>query len=249
MQEYWEAYMKPMEGHPAMISFNAEASNKVPDEQFMYVGFVKVPLRTPTTKGLISSEEEDDIGCIEDRLEMESLRYRHGKYIGRIVTQDSVSFIYYLKLDFEWIDTANAAMKYFENYGYECGSRVDTGWEVYQKLLFPTPRQWQIIHNHHTCDRLKEAGDSLKTERAIEHTMFFQTQEHRDLFTKEVKQEGFSIQKKTAPTQELPLYGLQFYRMDVPFYYDIDSLTLAIINKGETFCGQYDGWETSVVHS
>ncbi len=44
MQEYWEVYMKPMEGHPSMVSFNAGVSDGVPDTEYSYVGFVKVPL-------------------------------------------------------------------------------------------------------------------------------------------------------------------------------------------------------------
>jgi hypothetical protein len=235
MQEYWEVYMKPMEGHPSMVSFNAGVADDVPDDQYMYVGFVKVPLKSPTAEGLISAEEEDDIGFIEDRLEMESLRYRHGKYI------------YYLKLDFEWGDAAAAAMKHFEEYTYESGSRMDMEWEVYQKLLFPTTKEWQIIQNHRACDQLKEAGDNLRLPRAIEHKMFFEMPENRTAFAVHMDGEGFRVQKEFEPTDEVPLYGLQFYRIDAPFYYDIDALTLSIIAKGEGFNGQYDGWETSLV--
>lgn len=247
MQEYWEAYMKPMEGHPSMVSFNAGVSDTVPDSEYMYVGFVKVPLKLPTAEGLITAEEEDEIGFIEDRLEMESLRYRHGKYIGRIITQGTVTFIYYLKLDFEWGDTANAAMKHFENYRYEVGSRMDMEWEVYTKLLFPTAAEWQIIQNHHTCDQLKEAGDNLRLPRAIEHKMFFEMAENRTAFAAHMDKEGFRVQKEFGPTEDVPLYGLQFYRIDTPFYYDIDNLTLSLIAEGESFNGQYDGWETSLV--
>jgi hypothetical protein len=247
MQEYWEAYMKPMEGHPSMVSFNAGVSDSVPDDEYRYVGFVKLPLQSPTAQGLISPAEEDEIGFIEDRLEMESLRYRVGKYIGRIVTQGSVNFIYCLKLDFEWGDVANAAMKHFDAYTFESGSRVDTEWEVYQKLLFPSANEWQIIQNHRTCDQLKEAGDNLRLPRAIEHKSYFDLPQKRDSFARQIETEGFKVQKEIEPSEETPLYGLQFYRIDTPYYYDIDALTLAIIDQSEHFGGQYDGWETSLV--
>jgi len=150
--------MKPMEGHPSIVSFNAGVADNVPDMEFLYVGFVKVKLKNPKNDGLVEEEESNDVGFIEDRLELESLRWRSGKYIGRIITQGEVTFIYYMKLDFEWKDTVAEAMKYFPNYKYEFGSRIDTEWEVYQKLLFPTPVEWQIIANHHSCDSLKEQG-------------------------------------------------------------------------------------------
>ena len=247
MQEYWEVYMKPLEGHPAMVSFNVSASEGLPDMALGYVGFVKVPLLHPTKEGLISAEEEGDIGFMEDSLEMESLRYRIGTYVGRIVTKSEINFIYYLKYEFEWKDTVNAAMKKFSNYSFEMGSRADFEWEVYQKLLYPTATQWQIIQNHNSCDALVKAGDTLKESRAIEHKIYFETQKERASFMKVIEEDGFSVQKEMEPTEEVALYGLQFYRVDIPFYYNIDELTLAIIAKGEEYHGQYDGWETSLV--
>ena len=247
MQEYWEVYMKPLEGHPAMVSFNVSVSEGMPDMALGYVGFVKVPLLHPTKEGLISAEEEGDIGFMEDSLEMESLRYRIGTYVGRIVTKSEINFIYYLKYEFEWKDTVNAAMKKFPNYTFEMGSRADLEWEVYQKLLYPTSSQWQIIQNHNSCDALVKAGDRLKIGRAIEHKIYFESREERDSFRKVIEEDGFLIQKEIEPTEEITLYALQFYRVDIPFYYNIDELTLEIISKGDLHNGQYDGWETSLV--
>lgn len=247
MQEYWEVYMKPIEGSVAMVSFNATVSEELPDIALGYVGFVKVPLHYPTDDGLISAEEEDVVGFMEDSLEMESLRYRIGSYVGRIVTKSEINFIYYLKYEFEWSDTVNAAMKKVDEYTFEMGSRADFEWEVYQKLLYPTAKEWQIIQNHHTCDQLKEAGDNLRLERAIEHKMFFENREDRSQFTKYILNEGFNIQKEMEPSDDVPLHGLQFYRVDRPHYYEIDALTLSLIEESRKYNAQYDGWETSLV--
>jgi len=184
---------------------------------------------------------------MEDSLEMESLRYRIGTYVGRIVTKSEINFIYYLKYEFEWSDTVNAAMKKFTDYTFEMGSRADFEWEVYQKLLYPTPSQWQIIQNHNSWEALSKAGDSLHIGRAIEHKMYFETEEDRDSFIKAIEEDSFAVQREIEPTEEIALYGVQFYRVDVPFYYNIDELTLTLIAKGELYHGQYDGWETSLV--
>ena len=249
MQEYWEEYMKPIEGDPALVSFNAQVADYVPDMSYPYVGFAKVKLNKPTPEGLVSKEEEDDVAFIEDRLEMESLRYRAGKYIGRIITKGEINFIYYLKLDFEWNDTVNAANGYFENYTFESGSRTDMEWEVYQKLLFPTSKEWQIIQNHRSCEQLQEAGDNLQVERAIEHKMYFNSADERSSFVAYILEEGFSVLKEVELKDAPSRFGLKFYRLDKPYYYDIDALTLSLIENGAHFNGQYDGWETSLVKS
>ena len=182
---------------------------------------------------MIDLNEEIEIAFIEDRLELESLRYKVGKYVGRIITQGSVNFIYYLKYDFEWSYVSADAMKHFPNYRYEFGSRTDV--------------EWQIIYNHLTCKRLQEAGDNLRLKRAIEHKIYFQTAANRELYKELIQKEGFRIQKEIDPTDKISMYGLQFYRMDAPYYYEIDELTLSIIDSSEQYGGEYDGWETSVV--
>ena len=248
MQEYWESYVKPIDAKKALVSFNAGVSDYIPDEQYLYVGFVKVKLNNPQEDGLVNEEESNDISFIEDRLEMESLRWRSGKYIGRIITQGEVNFIYYLKMDFEWKNTVESAMGEFPNYKYEFGSRMDMEWEVYQKLLFPTIKEWQIIANHHSCDNLKNQGDNLHAKRAIEHKAYFKNEQNRQKFISLVeKQEFKKLQEMEVPFNNETLYGVQFYRGDTPFYYNIDELTMQIIDLCDECDGEYDGWESSLV--
>jgi hypothetical protein len=246
MQEYWEAYMKPMEGHPSNISFNVDVSDKTLMDEYGYVGFVKVFLNSPKDDGLLKEEEQEDISFIEDSIEMESLRYRIGKYVGRIITQGSVNFIYYLKYDFEWNSAVGDAMRKFENYRYEFGAREDMEWEVYDKLLLPTAKQWQIIQNHKACDHLKANDDNLQQPRAIEHKVFFDQEGNNqaELITW-LEQEGFKVLSEIESDEGVQ--GVSFFRVDIPFYYDIDSLTLELIDMFEGYGASYDGWETSIV--
>ena len=37
------------------------------------------------------------------------------------------------------------------------------------------------------------------------------------------------------------MYGIQFYRKDIPHYYEIDNLTMNIIDMSEKLAGMYDG--------
>lgn len=247
MQEYWELYMKTIDGNIASVLVNAGISVELPSEDKYYVGFIKLAMKAPNDKGLISEEEEAQLSFIEDKIEMESLRYRIGSYVGKIVSNGEMTFIYYLKHDFEWPDAVQSAMKEFDTYTYEYGSKMDSEWEIYHKLLFPTSIEWQIIQNHKVCDHLKSQGDSLHISRAIEHKAYFETSEQRDTFITQIESEGFSVKNLIDPTENTPMFGLSFYRQDKPFYYDIDSLTLYLIDLAVRFNGAYDGWETSVV--
>lgn len=247
MQEYWELYMKTIDGNIASVLVNAGISAELPSEDKYYVGFIKLAMNAPNDKGLISENEEVQLNFIEDKIEMESLRYRIGNYVGKIVSNGEITFIYYLKHDFEWPDVVSAAMNDFEGYKYEFGSKMDPDWEIYNKLLFPTPIEWQIIHNHKVCDNLKANGDSLHLPRAIEHKAYFETPEQRNTFVERIESEAFKIKELMDANENTPMVGISFYRQDKPFYYDIDTLTLHLIEITYQCEGQYDGWETSVV--
>jgi hypothetical protein len=125
---------------------------------------------------------------------------------------------------------------------------MDMKWEVYQKLLFPTTRQWQIIANHHSCDNLIEQGDTLKLSRAIEHKVYFESAQKKDEFITLIQTQGFNKQNEMeVPFNGKTMYGVQFYRKDIPYYYDIDKLTMQIIDMSESLKGMYDGWECSLI--
>ncbi len=57
--------------------------------------------------------------------------------------------------------------------------------------------------------------------------------------------EGFGILEEIE--NEEGSKGFRFYRIDKPFYTDMDELTLWLIDLLEAHGAEYDGWETSVV--
>ena len=50
-----------------------------------------------------------------------------------------------------------------------------------------------------------------------------------------------------VPFRGKTMYGVQFYRMNKPHYYEIDAITMDIIDISEFLGGMYDGWECSLV--
>lgn len=249
MQEYWELYMKPLDGYAASVLFNAGIADQLPCEDKIYLGWIQIGLQEPGEKGLLSGSEEEMLSQIEDRFEMEVLRYRIGSYVGRVISGGTATFLYYLKYTFEWPDVIKAAMGYFEQYRYEYGSQEDPLWTIYQNLLYPSEQEWQMIRNHKVCDRLRQSGDQLDLPRAIEHSAFFKTEEGRETFAKKIEGEAYNIQELFQQDAQTGLYGMKFYRIDKPHYYDIDAITLELIEWAALYEGAYDGWETSIVKS
>ncbi len=249
MQEYWELYMKNLEGYPASVLFNAGISMEM--EELMYthpiVAFVKVSLKEPKENGLLSNEEESEILFIEDKLEASMLKFRIGKYVGRVISNSSVTFIYYLQFTYNWQDFLEFALSEFSHYENTNGFSDDSEWNYYKNLLYPTAKEWQLIQNHKVSKSLSENGDNLKIARAIEHKAYFSDESKKAILLKELESDGFVIQEEIE--NEDGIKGISFYRLDKPDYYDIDELTISLIDKLQRYGASYDGWETSIVKS
>ena len=249
MQEYWEIYMKNLEGNPASIQFNAGISMDVEELQYNYpiVAFVKAKLKEPKENGLLSQEEEAEILFMEDKLEAAMIKFRIGKYVGRVISDGYVTFLYYVQFTYNWPDFIAFALNEHSSYEITNGHNDDREWNYYKKLLYPTAKEWQLIQNHKVCDNLKQQGDSLHLARAIEHKIFMPSLEKKEALQEALLSKGFKI--KAEIENEEGIKGLDFYRMDKPFYHDIDAITLTLIEMAEAHDAQYDGWETSVVKS
>jgi len=248
MQEYWELYMKNLDGKPASILFNAGISMDVEKFKYIYpqIAFVKVKLKEPNEKGLISQSEEPEITFLEDKLEASLIKFRIGKYVGRIFSDGYVTFLYYLQFTYNWQDFLDFALDEHATYEMTTAYQDDNEWNYYNKLLYPNFKEWQIIQNHKVCDALKLKEDNLYLARAIEHKAFFKDEKRKDEVVAKLEEDGFKIQSDISKDG---VNGISFYRIDKPFYTDIDELTLNLIDKLEEVGASYDGWETSVVKS
>jgi len=249
MQEYWELYMKNLEGKPASIQFNAGISMDIDKFKYIYptIAFVKAKFKEPKKNGLLSENEEPEILFMEDKLEAAMIKFRIGKYVGRVISDGYVTFLYYVQFTYNWEDFITFALDEHGSYEVTHGHNADAEWNYYKKLLYPTAKEWQLIQNHKVCDNLKEQGDNLYLTRAIEHKIFFQNEETKEALRVALEEQDFKVQKEIV--NEEGVKGLAFYRIDKPFYHDIDELTLSLIDIAEAHDAQYDGWETSVVKS
>ncbi len=249
MQEYWEIYMKNLEGHPASVLFNAGISMDIEELQFTHptVSFVKVVLKEPIENGLLSGSEESEILFLEDKLEAAMIKFRIGKYVGRVITNGTITFIYYLQFTYNWQDFLEFALEEFTHYKITNGFSDDSEWNYYKNLLYPTAKEWQMIQNHKVCKSLADNGDNLEIVRAIEHKLFFNDIDRKNDLVDALEKDGFIIQQDIE--NEDGIKGLSFYRIDKPFYTDIDKLTLYLIDTLEKYGASYDGWETSVAKS
>jgi regulator of RNase E activity RraB len=152
-----------------------------------------------------------------------------------------------VQFTYNWPDFIAFALNEHPTYEVSNGHSEDSEWNYYKKLLYPTAKEWQLIQNHKVCDNLKKQGDRLYLARAIEHKIFMPTTDKKDALIEALEAKGFKMKEEIE--NEEGIKGLDFYRLDKPFYHDIDTITLSLIDIAEAHDALYDGWETSVVKS
>ncbi len=247
MKENWEQYIRNTDGDLVSIQLNYSIYLDIEDIECTYpnIVFVKLKLKEPTETGLLSHNEEADILWIENTLEAELINSNSGKYVGRIISAGNVNFLYYLESTHKLQDFLAYAVDEIKGYEISSSHEEDGTWSYYQKLLYPTPKEWQIIENHHVCDKLKEDGDNLDLPRIIEHKLqFISEYKKRDLI-EELTEGGFQINDDL--TTEDGYSGFTFERSDKPTYENMDALTLYLIDVLDVYDAKYDGWETSLI--
>ena len=247
MKENWEHYIRNTNGILASIQLNTRIYLDVEEIEFTYpnIVFVKLKLKDPTETGLLSQNEEAAILQIENTLEALLIESNSGVYVGRIISAGNFSFLYYLESTHKLQDFLDYAVNEVQGYDISTSHEEDGTWSYYQKLLYPTPKEWQMIENHYVCDKLKEAGSNLELPRIIVHKLqFISEYKKRDLI-EELTEEGFQINDDL--TTEDGYSGFTFERMDTPTYENMDALTLHLIAVLDIYDAKYDGWETSSI--
>ncbi len=154
--------------------------------------------------------------------------------------------MYYLQFTYNWQDFLDFALDEHATYEMTTAYQDDSEWNYYKNLLYPNAKEWQLIQNHKVCDALKLKEDNLHLARAIEHKAYFGDESRKEEVISKLEEDGFKIQSNISKEG---VTGISFYRIDKPFYTDIDELTLSLIDMLEVFGASYDGWETSVLKS
>jgi hypothetical protein len=130
----------------------------------------------------------------------------------------------------------------------ESGVREDRQWQIYFELLYPSAEELQRINNRRVCDALEAHGDAMTVARDVDHWAYFPDTAARARFLRELEGLGFTVRHLWDDgADEARCCGVQFYRVDIPSFTDIDEVTLPLYQAASDAGGEYDGWETQVI--
>jgi uncharacterized protein (TIGR01619 family) len=245
MSDDWDFYFCRVDDKPASIMVDLGIAHEAPLPAYPYLGHIRIHMLRPRSDGLSSQEEYDDLVELEKDVCARICSEAEALYVGRNTSNGYRDLYFYAAEPDLFSSIANTAMKLFEDYKFEVGSRSDPQWTCYFEFLHPSDEDRQIIENRRVCAALESRGDRLGEIRKIDHFAYFTNESARALFVSRVEELGFQVCRAEAPRELGKRHLVEFSRKDRPA--DIDKVVLPLYSLAREVGGEYDGWGCMVV--
>src|ERR1700741_3258676 len=157
MSDEWDFYFARVNDAVSSIFVDLGIRPAVPLEKRPWLLWVWVEMRSPRPDGLSSNEEARKLHEIGEALDSLVSPSCGGQLVGRITGANRREFYFYASEPGELDAAAANAMKAFEGYKYETGSKFQPEWEQYVDLLYPSDSNLQRMFNRRVLESLAES--------------------------------------------------------------------------------------------
>ena len=247
--EHWEIYVTYVDDKPAVILVDMAVAQIAPIKQQPTLVWLWVSISSADEEGFPSEEEDFKLNEIEDSV-TESLDLASSRYVGRITSDGRREFYFYTDDSDEFRETVTNAMSSFSEYRFEVDESEDTEWSHYHDILYPSPEDFQQIHNQHVITRLHQAGDTLTQPRPVDHYANFRTNDDRDAFVAATQALGYEAASRPDRSDETDFpFAVGLIRVDPVDAETIDRITFELFELAQQHGGEYEGWGSKVVSS
>ena len=242
MSNHWEFFPCFVSGHPASIVYDHGINELIDDINITSFLQIKMPLKKPDGKGLISESEKKVLNIIEDEIES-LIQKNEGIYVGRIVTQGYYFFYSYLQKSEYEIQTIINYLKTALDYNFTYFISEDPKKEKYWEDLFPTDLDWQIIQDIKKIKKLEDKGENLEKKRRIDHFIYFDSKSNLEKFKKWALNNEFKVDNVMEPDGKVLEFSIQIFNTSVLVLDEISTYTTLVLDNALDNDGDYDGWE------
>ena len=246
MTDNWKSYICNVNGKLASIFLNLGLREAAPLTAKPWLLWVWVYSRAPRPDGLSDNKEAPTLYKIEDALAVHLRDACQATLSGRITTEGRREFYFYGQTTTGFRHAADAAMKSFEDYRFDLGTKHDPNWSQYMDVLHPSADDLERIKNIDVLEALKKAGDVSSVAREVQHWFYFASEESRARFRSAAIAAGFSVSSESESEGKSP-FGIVLARTQSVEQASIDQTVIELLHLAQRFDGDYDGWETRVV--
>jgi len=125
----------------------------------------------------------------------------------------------------------------------------DPEWEVYRTFLYPNEPLRIYMMNDRAITRMRDAGDALSRPRFVEHLIYFDTIEDRELFIRYIGRTKYDIKDERDMRRDSLRYQVRLARFETVSLEEMNSQATYLSTKARDFNGVYKGWDTKLIGS
>jgi regulator of RNase E activity RraB len=239
MAETWIGFQMDMEDdRMATCLFDIGLLEECPDASRPVCAMVRVPFKSPGENGMGTDEERNAIAEFQETLE--------GSLPGlapfaRVCGGGNIDLWFYTsEEDADELDAAAASA--CPGYEVETAYGDDEEWSQYQEM-FPTEEDISTYFDHLLIARLEELGDTLATERPVDHAIYVAEEKQAEALATAAARQGMEVSEKSKSDD-----GTYLVQLTIEHAIDIDTITemrSRLTELAEEFGGEYDGWQTA----
>jgi hypothetical protein len=248
MADSWDFYFSRVNDALSSIAVNMGLRAAAPDPTHPQLLWVWVPMRSPRSDGLSSSDEAPALDRLEDALTAKLGSELGAVSVGRITGDSRREFYFYAAGDGPLEKLVAAVLENESGYTAECGQQPDPTWSQYLNLLYPSPRDQERMRNRRVIEALASNGDQGAIDRPIDHWAYFASESDRDEAASRLKRAGFSVNERSSDSAAgVRSHGLQFQHRGPAAQESVDQASFRILDALSGLDAEYDGWESPVM--
>ncbi|MEJ1240887.1 DUF695 domain-containing protein [Chryseolinea sp. T2] len=137
--------------------------------------------------------------------------------------------------------------KFGRGYAYHIQFQRDPEWDAYKNFLYPNESVRIFMMNNRAITRMRDAGDVLSRPRFVEHLIYFDTIEDRELFIRYIGRMKYDIKEERDMRRDNLRYQVRLARFGTVSLEEMNDQTTYLSTKARDFNGTYDGWDTKLI--
>lgn len=247
-QEDWGVYLCNVDNKVTSIVVDLGLHKIAPIKDKPNVAWVSLKINNPSSDGFPVKEEMFELDEIEHNLANLIPAKHNAIYVGHLNSDGRRDVYFYFGDTTLYDKTISDVMAAYPKYKFQYGSKEDKDWDGYLNFLYPKPEQLQSIQNARVIDNLEKHGDKLTKARAVDHWIYFKSDNDREKFLSKIKGKKFEIVEKSYDESNTDFfYGLHLTRNDKVDQQSVDEYTVFLWKVAHECNGDYDGWETFII--
>ena len=266
-QDNWDAYVARYDAGPGSVLVNMSAAHQAPKRDMPFLLITGVSCRTCTGDGFPTPREYKRLYRLSEEVNRQLFKWSASNPNSKAETSDRDetrrkypmlvgTFTHQCqRLDYVYLaDTTgvraalgNWYVKHYGRYNFYIQLQEDPEWEAYRMFLYPNESVRTFMMNNRAITHMTDAGDALSRPRFVEHLIYFDTIEDRELFIRYLGGTKYDIKDEREMHRDSLRYQVRLARFGTVSLDEMNNQTTYLSTTAREFNGVYDGWITKLI--